>query len=90
MRAGFDLYRAFEKDGEDLNSALEEEGKLEMPCLGLYGEMSLFEEVTEEMGLEFAEDVTTHAIPKSGHWMAEENPDALVDTVLDFDPKMEK
>jgi pimeloyl-ACP methyl ester carboxylesterase len=89
MRAGFDLYRAFDKDAEDLQAALDKDGKLQMPVLGLYGEMSLFEEVTEKMGLEFAEDVTTHAIPESGHWMAEENPDALVDTVLEFDPTIE-
>jgi hypothetical protein len=33
-----------------------------MPCLGLYGQMSLFSEVTEEMGLEVAENVTVEAV----------------------------
>ena len=85
MRAGFDLYRAFDQDAEDTRAAIEANGKLKMPCLGLYGQMSLFSEVTEEMGLEVAEDVTGEPVPESGHWIAEENPEALVESVVRFD-----
>ena len=89
MRAGFDLYRAFEQDAEDTRAAIEANGKLKMPCLGLYGQMSLFSEVTEEMGLEVAEDVTVESVPESGHWIAEENPEALVEIVVRFDQSTE-
>lgn len=89
MRAGFDLYRAFEQDAEDTRAAIEVNGKLKMPCLGLYGQMSLFSEVTEEMGLEVAEDVTVESVPESGHWIAEENPEALVEIVVRFDQSTE-
>ena len=33
MRAGFELYRAFDRDGEDNRTALERDGKLAMPVL---------------------------------------------------------
>jgi pimeloyl-ACP methyl ester carboxylesterase len=38
MRAGFDLYRAFGRDAEDIRAALGSGGKLKIPCLGLYGD----------------------------------------------------
>ncbi|WP_040162447.1 alpha/beta fold hydrolase [Nigerium massiliense] len=85
MRAGFDLYRAFDQDALDTQAAIEEGGKLTVPTLGLCGEMSLFSEVTEAMGLEVAENVHFEAVPASGHWIAEENPDALVEIVTRFD-----
>lgn len=90
MRAGFDLYRAFDKDTEDTRAAISANGKLKMPVLGLCGQMSLFSEVTEEMGLEVAEDVTFEAVPESGHWIAEENPEALVEIVTRFDQATKK
>jgi len=37
MRAGFDLYRAFDQDAADTRAAIKANGKLKMPCLGLYG-----------------------------------------------------
>lgn len=85
MRAGFDLYRAFDQDAEDTRAALRANGKLKMPCLGICGQMSLFSAVTEEMGLEVAENVTAEAVPESGHWIAEENPEALVEITRRFD-----
>ena len=88
MRAGFDLYRAFEQDAEDIRTALASGGRLTMPCLGLFGEESLAHRaVVEEMGHEIAEEVSVQGIPGSGHWIADENPGALVDSVLRFDEK---
>jgi pimeloyl-ACP methyl ester carboxylesterase len=63
MRAGFDLYRAFDQDAADTRAVIEANGKLKMPCLGLYGQMSLFSEVTEEMGIEVAEALDRRGIP---------------------------
>jgi pimeloyl-ACP methyl ester carboxylesterase len=88
MRAGFDLYRAFEQDARDIRAALESGGKLTIPCLGLYGEASLsHRSAVEEVGHEIAEDVTVAGIPGTGHWMADENPRGLVEAVLRFDGK---
>src|SRR3954452_8670498 len=59
MRAGFDLYRAFEQDSRDIRAALESKGKLTIPCLGLYGDASLsHRSAVEEVGNDIAEDVT--------------------------------
>jgi pimeloyl-ACP methyl ester carboxylesterase len=84
LRAGFDLYRAFEQDARDVRHALADGGKLTIPILGLYGQISRFAEVTEAMGREIAENVTTAQVPQTGHWLAEENPAALADLVHDF------
>jgi pimeloyl-ACP methyl ester carboxylesterase len=86
MRAGFDLYRAFEDDASDIRAALHDGGKLAVPCLGMYGEGSLAHaEAAEEIGRELADDVTVIGIPGSGHWIAEENPAAMITTLLRFD-----
>lgn len=85
LSAGFDLYRAFERHAADTRAALEANGKLNMPCLGLHGQTSLFGEVTEEMAQEVAEDVTVEPVREAGHWIAEENPGALVEIVTRFD-----
>lgn len=90
MRAGFDLYRAFDRDAEDIRAAINANGKLKMPCLGMCGQMSLFSDVTQDMGLEVAENVTVEAVPESGHWIAEENPEAMVEIVVRFDQATKK
>jgi len=86
MRAGFDLYRAFADDADDIRTALREGGKLSIPCLGMYGQASLAHaKQTEEIGRELADDVTVDGIPDAGHWIAEENPAAMVESLLRFD-----
>jgi pimeloyl-ACP methyl ester carboxylesterase len=86
LRAGFELYRAFEQDAQDIRDALRADGKLRMPLLGMYGMGSLAHaKSTEEVGHELAENVTVVGIPGSGHWIAEENPGELVNAVLRFD-----
>ena len=84
MRAGFELYRAFDRDGEDNRAALKRSGKLAMPVLALGGASSFFAPVAGEMLGEVADTVTTAAIPECGHWVAEENPRALLEHILDF------
>lgn len=89
MRAGFDLYRAFDQDGEDNLAALKKSGKLKMPVLALHGSVSLFGEVTDRMVKEFCEDVTTMPVPLAGHWFSEENPEGFVKIIVDFDKKVQ-
>jgi pimeloyl-ACP methyl ester carboxylesterase len=86
MRAAFDLYRAFEQDANDIRVALETNGKLDIPCLGMYGQASLAHASSvEEIAHEISDGATIDGIPDSGHWIAEENPEELVKSVLRFD-----
>ncbi|MGI4830446.1 MAG: alpha/beta fold hydrolase [Janthinobacterium lividum] len=84
MRAGFELYRAFDRDGEDNRAALKKKGRLTMPVLALGGTSSFFLPIAKGMLAEVAKHVTVAAIPDSGHWIAEENPNALVEELLHF------
>ena len=84
MRAGFEVYRAFGQDGEDNRRMLAENGMLTVPVLALGGAISTTGAVIEEMANEVATDVTAARIPETGHWIAEENPQAVVRELLDF------
>ncbi|GJH28990.1 hypothetical protein CBA19CS42_30760 [Caballeronia novacaledonica] len=78
MRAGFELYRAFEKDEGDNRRALVEKGKLQMPVLGLGGTASFFLPLADEMLSEVAENATVRPIEDCGHWIAEEQPEIFL------------
>lgn len=84
MRAGFELYRAFDQDVTDNRETLAANGRLTIPVLTLAGATSTSGPLVEEMMREVADDVTAARIPDTGHWIAEENPAALADTVLGF------
>jgi pimeloyl-ACP methyl ester carboxylesterase len=84
MRAGIELFRAFEKDADDNRRFLSEKGKLKMPVLGLGGTASFFLPVAKEMLSEVAENVTVQPIENSGHWIAEEQPQALLQRLREF------
>jgi pimeloyl-ACP methyl ester carboxylesterase len=84
MRAGFELYRAFDQDAEDNRAALARNGKLTLPVLAMGGEISTSGALVEEMMREVAEDVTGMRVPRTAHWVPEENPEAFVRAVLDF------
>jgi pimeloyl-ACP methyl ester carboxylesterase len=84
MRAGFELYRAFDRDAADNRVALARNGKLTVPVLAVGGEISTSGPLVEEMMREVAGDVTGVRIPRTSHWVAEENPADLVRALLDF------
>lgn len=84
MRAGLELFRAFEKDADDNRRILSERGKLKMPVLGLGGTASFFLPVAEAMLSEVAENVTVRPIENSGHWIAEEQPETLLQRLREF------
>jgi pimeloyl-ACP methyl ester carboxylesterase len=77
MRAGFELYRAFDQDAQENRSALERNGKLKIPVLAIFGSISNTSSGVVEMMHEVAENVTGLEISRSGHWIAEENPGEL-------------
>jgi pimeloyl-ACP methyl ester carboxylesterase len=84
MRAGFELYRTFDRDAEDNRAALERDGKLTMPVLAVGGASSTSGPLVEEMMREVAGDVTGLRVPGAAHWIPEENPQALVRAMLEF------
>jgi len=82
LRAGFDTYRAFHQDAEDNRGILREKGKCKVPCLTLNGDGSFLASIASEQAKEVYEDVTVSEVPRSGHWIAEENPAVFVVEVL--------
>ena len=84
MRAGLELYRALDRDGDDNRAALAATGKIKMPVLGLGGASSFFAPIAAAMLGEVAEDVRTGTIPRCGHWVAEENSAALLGELSRF------
>jgi pimeloyl-ACP methyl ester carboxylesterase len=84
MRAGFELYRAFDRDVVDNRETLALHGKLSVPVLAVGGMTSTTGELMESMMREVADDVTGARIPGTAHWIPEENPTALVEAVREF------
>jgi pimeloyl-ACP methyl ester carboxylesterase len=84
MRAGFELYRAFDRDADDNRAALTRNGKLTVPVLAVGGATSTSGPLVEEMMREVAETVTAVRVPRSAHWVAEENPTAFTAALLEF------
>lgn len=86
MRAGFELYRAFDRDAADNRAALARNGRLTVPVLAVGGAMSTSGALVEEMMREVADEVTGFIVPGTAHWIAEENPAAFTAALLDFAP----
>jgi pimeloyl-ACP methyl ester carboxylesterase len=84
MRAGFELYRAFDRDSEDNRVTLKRAGKLAIPVLAVGGAVSTTGPLMGEMMREVAENVVDFRVPRTGHWIAEENPDALMERLRPF------
>jgi pimeloyl-ACP methyl ester carboxylesterase len=89
MRAAFELYRAFDQDGQDLRRALEIGGKLDIPTLCVSGAMSGLGPIMGEMVGELAKNVRSVVAPRSGHWVPEENPTFLADALLELTSTVE-
>jgi pimeloyl-ACP methyl ester carboxylesterase len=81
MRAGFEYYRAFpitlEQNREHANV------KLPMPVLALGGEYSFGDAALTSMK-SLATDVRGGIVPFSGHWIAEEQPEFLIEQLSSF------
>ena len=84
MRAGFELYRAFDRDAAHNRAVLRRHGKLTIPVLAMGGAISTSGPLVEEMMREVAEHVTGVRVPGTAHWIAEENPRAFASAVLEF------
>ena len=85
MRCGFLSYSAFELDAQDNRTWREEQGKINIPTMVLFGEGSnAVEGGTESMANEFYDNFRAGIVEHSGHWLAEENPEGFVKELLHF------
>lgn len=84
MRAGFELYRAFDQDIADNRETLQRNGRLTIPVLAVGGATSTSGPVVEAMMREVADDVRGLRIPGTAHWIPEENPADFLSGLLSF------
>jgi pimeloyl-ACP methyl ester carboxylesterase len=82
MHAGFNQFAAFDQDAID-NHAFLAKGKLAMPVLAVGGDKSFGATMAAVMRAA-ATDVTELVIPKSGHWLMEEQPAVTIAAVRAF------
>ena len=81
MRAGFEVFRAFERDAADFAKLAQT--KLTMPMLVLTGEKASAEFLIEQSRL-VAENVEGVVIRGSGHWLVDEAPDQVLPLLVRF------
>ena len=81
MRAGFEVFRAFEQDAKDF--ATFSKTTLKMPMLVLTGEKASGEFLITQSRL-VADDVEGVVIKGSGHWLVDEAPDQVVPKLVAF------
>jgi pimeloyl-ACP methyl ester carboxylesterase len=84
IRAGMEVYRAFDHDVADNRAALEHDGKLTLPVLAVGGAISTTGSLMEPMMREVADNVTAVLIPDAGHWIPEEQPRVLAQAIDEF------
>jgi pimeloyl-ACP methyl ester carboxylesterase len=82
MHAGFEQFKAFDQDAID-NRMFVAAGALGMPVLAVGAEKS-FGPMQATVMRAAATDVTEAAVPNSGHWLMEENPEATIKLITDF------
>ena len=81
MRAGFEVFRAFEQDGKDFAGFAKT--KLAMPMLVLTGEKASGEFLIQQARL-VADHVEGVVVKGSGHWLIDEAPDQVIPKLVDF------
>ena len=83
FRALLEIYRALPRDAEDNRNILLRKGKLKMPVLALGGDKSFGRgnECIESLH-RVAENVRGGIVRDCGHWIAEEQPDFLIEQLL--------
>lgn len=81
MRAGFEYFRAFERDAADFAALAKTQ--LKMPMLVLTGEKASGTFLIEQAKL-VAADVRGVVVPGSGHWLMEEAPAVVIPALVSF------
>ena len=83
MHDAFEQFAAFSQDAIDNKAMLAQFGKLKIPVLAIGAEKSFNTAMATEIGF-VASDITTDVIPKSGHWLMEEQPAATMEAIQSF------
>ena len=83
MHDAFEQFGAFTEDALDNKELLAKVGKLTMPILALGADKSFGTAMADDIRF-VATNVTGAIVPRSGHWVMEENPGATTKLVLDF------
>ena len=86
MHDAFEQFAAFNQDAIDNKALLASGGKLPMPVLAIGAEKSFGPGMADELRF-VASNVTGGIVPKSGHWIMEENPQATITLVTGFIPQ---
>ena len=81
MRAGFEYFRAFEKDAQDFAGFAQK--RLPMPMLVLTGEKASGDFLIQQ-GRLVAKNVEGVVVRNSGHWLMEEAPDQVIPKLVEF------
>jgi pimeloyl-ACP methyl ester carboxylesterase len=81
MRAGFEVFRAFEQDGKDFAGFAKT--KSPMPMLVLSGEKASGDFLIQQARL-VADNVEGVIIKGSGHWLIDEAPDQVIPRLVSF------
>jgi pimeloyl-ACP methyl ester carboxylesterase len=81
MRAGFEVFRAFEQDARDFAGFAKT--KLKMPMLVLTGEKASGEFLIQQ-GRLVADKVDGVVIKASGHWLMDEAPDQVIPRLVSW------
>jgi pimeloyl-ACP methyl ester carboxylesterase len=81
MRAGFEYFRAFEKDAQDFARFAEK--LLPMPMLVLTGEKASGDFLIQQ-GRLVATNVEGVVVRNSGHWLMEEAPNQVIPKLVEF------
>ena len=81
MRAGFEVFRAFEQDGKDFAGFAET--KLSMPMLVLSGEKAGGQFLIDQ-GKMVDDNVEGVIVHGSGHWLINEAPEQVIPKLLEF------
>jgi pimeloyl-ACP methyl ester carboxylesterase len=84
IRAGLEVYRAFEKDAEENRKWVAEHGKVKIPSLLMNGEKFMLAQSAEGMAEEYHEGAEMLTVEESAHYIAEENPNGFLKGVLEF------
>jgi pimeloyl-ACP methyl ester carboxylesterase len=79
----FEQFGAFTQDAVDNKALLEKGGKLTLPIFAIGAEKSFGTGMAVELGF-VGTNVTGGIVPKSGHWIMEENPQATIKLVTQF------
>ena len=81
MKAGFEVFRAFDQDAKDFRELAKT--KLKMPMLVLTGERASGDFLIQQ-GRMVADNVEGVTVKGSGHWLMDEARDQVVPKLVEF------